>query len=161
MKHIIIKILLVLLPNIALAECSSYVIGFKGAGDQFDRIAFGRYAESRNMCTRVYAHEQIQAALDFIKRLDRPYMLYGFSAGAASVAHVARVVKRKPQYILTIGALSSTRLDFHLDDINYDNFFDASGRRNPAPGIHVTGVSHDLMQRYVTDFFDPKHLTKK
>jgi hypothetical protein len=145
----------------ALAECDSYVIGFKGAGGQFDRIAFDRYAESYNLCGKVFRHEQIHGALDFIKRIDRPYMLYGFSAGAAAVAYVARVAKRKPQYILTIGALSSTRLDFHHDDINYDNFFDASGRRNPAPGIHVAGVSHNLMQQYVTDFFNPKQLTPK
>jgi hypothetical protein len=154
MKKIIIKILLVLVPHIAVAKCSSYVIGFRGQGGAFDHVAFENYARVRNLCAVAYNHTEIKQAKSFIDSMNKPYMLYGFSAGAASVAYIFKTVKKKPGYILTIGALYSTRLDFDKFDVDYDNFFDESGRGQRSPGIHVTGVPHMRMQQYVNDFFN-------
>lgn len=152
---IFIAILLVLLPlTTAVAHCDSYIIGFRGQNGAFDSAAFNRYVSKRKSCSRVFNHEDIKTAMKFINSHKTPYSLYGFSAGASSVSYIVKHIKRKPSYIITIGAWHTTDVNFNRYDIDYDNFFDASGRNNKSPGIHVKDVPHFKMQQYVNKFFN-------
>lgn len=151
------KILLTLLlvySGIINAACTSYVIGFRGAGGAFDQPQFDRYAERNAACSVVYNSEEVDAAVQFIGGTTGPYQLYGFSAGASSIVQVLRRVKRMPEFVLTIGAWYTVNVDFTYYDIHFDNFFDASGRQQRSPGIHVYNVSHGRMQEYVNDFYE-------
>ena len=146
--------LLLLATSVSQAECDSYVIGFLGAGGAFDQAAFDRYAERNAACSLVYNSEEIIAAVNFINQTKGSYQLYGYSAGASSIVPVLRKVQRMPNFILTIGAWYTTDVDFGDYEINFDNFFDDSGRRQQSPGIHVYNVSHGKMQEYVNDFYE-------
>ena len=57
-------------------------------------------------------------------------------------------------FVLTIGAWYTTDVDFGDYEINFDNFFDESGRQQKSPGIHVYNISHGQMQEYVNDFYE-------
>lgn len=153
--YIILTILLTLLSSSASSHshCKSYVIGFRGLDGAFDSQAFNQYARQNKSCSRVYNHEDIKSAMKFINTVKTPYILYGFSAGASSVSYIVKHVKRKPGYVITVGAWHTTDVDFNKYDIDFDNFFDASGRNNKSPGIHVKNVPHFKMQQYVADFF--------
>ena len=146
--------LLLLATSVAQAECNSYVIGFRGQGGAFDQAAFDQYAEKQADCSVVYNFEEISSAVDFINQTSGSYQLYGFSAGASSVGQVLKKVRRMPNFVLTIGAWYTTDVDFSDYEINFDNFFDDSGRRQQSPGIHVYNVSHGKMQEYVNDFYE-------
>ena len=150
---ILITLLLLYSAN-TWSECSSYVIGFRGAGGVFDQAAFDRYAERTAACSLVYNSEEIDAAVQFINGTRGSYQLYGFSAGASSIVQVLRRVQRMPQFVLTIGAWYTVDVDFTHYDIDFDNFFDASGRGQNSPGIHFYHVSHDRIQEYVNDFYE-------
>lgn len=150
---IIITLILTILPLLSFAHCTKYVIGFRGQNESFDMTAFNQYARQNKSCSRVYNHEDIKSAMKFIDIIKKPYILYGFSAGASSVSYIVKHVKRKPGYVITIGAWYTTDVDFNKYDIDFDNFFDASGRSNKSPGIHVKNVPHFKMQQYVADFF--------
>ena len=150
----IILSLLILYSAFTHAACDSYVIGFRGAGGAFDQPQFERYAERNAACSLVYNSDEIEPAVQFIGGITVPYQLYGFSAGASSIVQVLRRVKRMPQFVLTIGAWYTVNVDFNHYDIDFDNFFDASGRGQRSPGIHVYNVSHGRMQEYVNDFYE-------
>ena len=150
----IILTLLLLYSATTYAACASYVIGFRGMGGAFDQTAFDRYAERNAACSLVYNSEEVDAAVQFIGGTTGSYQLYGFSAGASSIVQVLRLVKRMPQFVLTIGAWYTVDVDFTRYGIDFDNFFDASGRQQQSPGIHVYNVSHGRMQEYVNDFYE-------
>jgi hypothetical protein len=146
--------LFLLVTSVACAECSSYVIGFRGAGGAFDQAAFDRYAERNAACSLVYNSDEIDSAANFINQTTGSYQLYGFSAGASAIVQVLKKVKRMPNFVLTIGAWYTTDVDFGDYEINFDNFFDESGRQQKSPGIHVYNISHGKMQEYVNDFYE-------
>jgi hypothetical protein len=135
------------------AACNSYMIGFKGLGGVFDTKAFNEYAGRNVDCSILFEHQQIAEAAELMSRINKPYEIYGFSAGAASIMPFLKKVKRQPRYIITVGAVSSTNVDFSLYEINFDNFFDDSGKHNKSPGIYVRNIPHNKIQQYVTDFF--------
>ena len=150
----LLTLLLVFYTAVGSAKCSSYVIGFRGAGGAFDQAAFDRYAERNAACSLVYNSEEIVAAVNFINQTKGSYQLYGFSAGASAIVQVLKKVKRMPNFVLTIGAWYTTDVDFGNYEINFDNFFDESGRQQQSPGIHVYNISHGKMQEYVNDFYE-------
>ena len=133
--------------------CNSYMIGFKGLGGVFDTKAFNTYAARNVDCSILFEHQQYAEAAELMSRINKPYELYGFSAGAASIIPFLKKVKRQPRYIITVGAISSTNVDFSTYEINFDNFFDDSGKHNKSPGIYVRNMPHSKIQQYVTDFF--------
>lgn len=148
-------LLLLVLFSTSAEACKSYTVGFRGLGGQFDQQAFEQYARRNTDCVKVFDHTEIDRAAKFINKIKRPYELYGFSAGASSIKPVLKKVKRQPRYIITVGALYSTDVDFTRTEINFDNFFDASGKGSRSPGIHVKNVPHNKIQQYVADFFKP------
>jgi len=150
MKYLIFLLLLFTNPVLA---CKSYIIAFKGLDSAFDHTAFHDYADPRAECTLVFKHTEAARAIRFVNRNRVPYELYGYSAGAATAMTVVRQARRKPNYVLTVGAYYSTDVDFGRYDIDFDNFFDASGAGSTSPGIHVKNVAHSRIQRYVTEFF--------
>ena len=141
-----ILVVLLLLPCISFA-CDLYIIGFRGKGGAFDQQAFNEYAST--YCSRTYNAEQTNEALKFIKTINKPYELYGFSLGAISVATVLKNVSIKPEFVLTIGAHSTADVDFSKYSVKYKNYFDNSGILQKSPGIHVRNVPHMSMQKYV------------
>jgi hypothetical protein len=145
---------LLLFTSVAFAECQNYVIGFKGKGGVFDHESFEQYAQARHLCSLVYHHEQVDQALEFMNSFPGRYQLYGFSAGASSVAQVVKRAVKKPGYVITMGAHHTTDVDFNRYEIDFDNFFDASGRGNPSPGIHFPNISHGHIQKFVNEFFN-------
>lgn len=149
----ILLTVLLLFSNMSYAECDSYVIGFRGLGGQFDHQAFEQYAEQRASCSLVYNYTEVDEATVWIEAQGKPYELYGFSAGASSVAQVIPKVSRKPDYVVTIGAWYSTNVDFAQYGIDFDNYFDDSGRQQRSPGTHVYGVAHYKMQEYVNQYY--------
>jgi hypothetical protein len=150
MKYLLFLLLLFSNPAIA---CKSYIIGFRGLNSAFDHLAFYEYARTRADCMVVFNHTDYKKVVRFVDKHRAPYELYGYSAGAATAMTVVKQANRKPGYVLTIGAYYNTDVDFGKYEINFDNFFDASGVGQKSPGIHVKNVSHDRMQRYVTEFF--------
>ena len=149
-----LMIFFLLFCNTVWAECDSYVIGFRGLGGQFDHAAFEQYAAQRASCSLVYNYTEIDAAIEWIHSADRPYELYGFSAGASSVAQIVPRVARKPDYVVTVGAWYTTDVDFGRYGIDFDNYFDDSGRQQQSPGTHVYGVAHYKMQAHVNQFYN-------
>lgn len=139
-------VLILLFANVTYA-CDSYVVGFKGLGSQFDHEAFEHYVGSR--CSRLYSAADTPKAVEFIHTLNQPYELYGFSLGAQSVRTVLATAKTKPSFVLTIGAYHTADVDFDKYGVEYKNYFDASGRLQRSPGIHVPNVQHMKMQKYV------------
>jgi hypothetical protein len=146
--------LLLLTTGVAHADCGSYVIGFRGASGAFDQAAFDRYAERNADCSVVYNSDEITDAVEFINQTREPYQLYGYSAGASAIKPILRKVRRMPGFILTVGAWYLTDVNFDRYDIDFDNFFDESGRQQKSPGMHVPNVPHDRMQEYVTQFYE-------
>lgn len=143
--------LLLLLPITGYAACSSYLIGFKGTNAAFDTDAFNSYSSKIESCSRVYEWQQVDDARMFIDKLDVPYTLYGFSKGAESIINLVPKVKHLPKYIITIGAWHTVNVNFTKYNVKFDNYFDYSGGKQKSPGVHVTGVKHMEMQRYVND----------
>jgi hypothetical protein len=141
-----VLIVFLLFPCVSIA-CDLYVIGFRGKGEAFDQVAFNEYAGTA--CSRTYNAEQISEALGFIKTINKPYELYGFSLGAISVATVLKNVTSKPEFVLTIGAHSTADVDFDKYGVRYKNYFDNSGKLQKSPGIHVKNIPHMYMQKYV------------
>ncbi len=127
--------------------CDSYVIGFKGMNGAFDHQAFKDYVGTK--CSKLYDANQTQEALNFINTISKPYELYGFSLGAQSVRTVLKNARIKPKFVLTIGAYHTTNVNFDRYEVNYKNYFDASGTKQTSPGIHVKNVDHMQMQKYV------------
>lgn len=135
------------------SACDSYVIGFRGLNRAFDQPAFDRYADQRGSCSLVYDYTEIVEAVSFIDHIQEPYELYGYSAGAVTIGQVLPRVTRLPEYVITVGALSSVNVDFSRYGIRFDNYFDDSGRQQRSPGRYIPGVAHDRIQAYVNRFY--------
>jgi len=129
--------------------CERLIIGFKGINDLFDSQAFNQYAKKQNACPMTYSWNQAHLAVKFINRNNKQYQLYGYSKGAESIKHVLQNVKRKPYLIVTIGAYHTAQVNYSKYGVKTLNYFDSSGRRNIASGIHIAGVSHQAIQSYV------------
>lgn len=134
------------------AKADGVMIGFRGARGAFDAAAFRAHAERRGLRPVILSAEQHEQALRIIRQNPGPYELYGYSKGAVAVGHVMRKVRAqglpRPKHVITVGALRSVNVDWRPYGVPFRNWFDASGRGNPAPGIHVRGVGHDRIQRY-------------
>jgi len=150
-----IKYLLALVLMIGSAQAQT-VIGFRGKGGAFDEQAFAEYAAKKNATGIILYADQIDRAVRQIKE-NRPYELYGYSLGAASVSRVLKEVERqnlpKPTFALTVGAYWSTDVDFRKYNIKFENYFDNSGAGQKSPGKHIGGIHHGYIMRYVTDNF--------
>lgn len=133
--------------------CDSYVIGFRGLNRAFDQRAFDRYADMRGSCSLVYDYTEVVEAAEFIDYIQEPYELYGFSAGAVTIGQILPRVARLPDYIMTVGALSSVNVDFSRYGVRFDNYFDDSGRHQRSPGRYIPGVAHDKIQAHVNRFY--------
>jgi hypothetical protein len=137
----------------AESACDSYVIGFRGLNRAFDQRAFDRYADLRVSCSLVYDYAEVAEAVSFVDYIQEPYELYGYSAGAVTIGQILPQVSRLPEYVITVGALSSVNVDFSRYGIHFDNYFDASGRSSRSPGRYIPGVAHDRIQAYVNRFY--------
>ena len=96
-----------------------------------------------------YSWNQSHLAVKFINRNKIQYQLYGYSKGAESIKHVLKNVKHKPYSIITIGAYHTAQVNYSVYGVETRNYFDDSGKRNIAPGIHIVNVSHQAIQSYV------------
>ena len=136
-----------------MAECSSYIIAFRGLHEAFDYKAFNQYVEIKKSCGEVFSWKESEKANDFIVAKNMRYELYGFSKGAETVAKLLPKLKNKPVYILTVGAYKSVDVDFTKYNIPYDNFYDYSGIGQTSPGKLFRGISHQNIQAYINQFF--------
>lgn len=150
MKYIL---LLLLFVSQNCFGCDKYVIGFKGINDLFDSRAFNQYAKKINACAMTYSWNQSHIAVKFINSNNKPYQLYGYSKGAESIKHVLKNAKHKPYSIITIGAYHTAQVNYSMYGIETRNYFDSSGRRNIAPGVHIKNVSHQAIQAYVNKHY--------
>ena len=100
-----------------------------------------------------YSWNQAHLAVKFINRNNKQYQLYGYSKGAESIKHVLKNVKHKPYSIVTIGAYHTAQVNYGVYGIETRNYFDSSGRRNVAPGVHISNVSHQAIQSYVNKHY--------
>ena len=136
-----------------LSDCDSYVVGFRGLNRAFDQPAFDLYADQRGSCSLVYDYTEVAEAASFVDHIQEPYELYGYSAGAMTIGQILPRVSRLPEYVITVGALSSANVDFSRYGIRFDNYFDDSGRGSRSPGRYIPGVAHDRIQAYVNRFY--------
>lgn len=139
--------LLFCIPSVAFA-CKGYVIGFKGLKDAFDMTSFEKYATIKNYCSKVYSWKEHVKAIDFINKTYKPYHLYGYSKGAETVGRVLKYAKRKPKYVITMGAYKTTDVNFDKYKVKYDNYFDDSGIGQKSPGTFLK-VPHYQIQKEV------------
>jgi hypothetical protein len=141
----------------ATAEPQGIIIGFRGSQEQFDQSAFEDFAKKRNLIPFVASPYYFARVVDKINQHRGYYELYGYSLGAQAVrqvvVHIHQARGHMPARITTVGAHSKTNVNFAPYGIEFDNYFDASGRDNRAPGQHLS-VPHDLIMRYVTDNFN-------
>ena len=144
-KDVFVKFLLLLFPLHAIA-CSEYVIGFKGLNDVFDHVSFAQYAEHREACTQLYKWHQHDQAVSFVEHAKVKYSLYGFSKGAEASFKFMQRVKHKPEFIVTVGAYSTTNVDFSPFGVKFLNVFDYSGKGQRSPGIHLSVPHHKIQQ---------------
>jgi hypothetical protein len=149
MKKIVLSILLSL-PLFTHA-CEGYVIGFKGLNDSFNYVAFHKYSNRLGYCSKSFSWFQDKEALHYIQTLKKPYRLYGFSRGAQTVSDILKQTKKKPEYVVTIGAYKTANVNFDKYDIRYDNFFDHSGVGQKSPGVFFN-VSHADIEKEVSEF---------
>jgi len=147
MKRFILTFVLTI--PIIVHACTGYVIGFKGLNEAFDNDAFITYSNHFNYCNKVYSWHQHEEALNFIHNLDVRYRLYGYSKGAATVEYILKNnKKKKPEYVITIGAYKTTNVNFDKYKVKYKNYFDDSGRGQKSPGVFLQ-VSHSEIQKEV------------
>jgi hypothetical protein len=147
MKRFILTFVLTV-PIITHA-CTGYVIGFKGLNDAFDNDAFTTYSNHFNYCNKVYSWHQHDEALKFIHNLHVKYRLYGYSKGAATVEYILKNnKKKKPEYVITIGAYKTTNVNFDKYKVKYKNYFDDSGIGQKSPGMFLK-VPHSEIQKEV------------
>ena len=138
--------------------CGQYVVGFKGINDIFDNDAFIEYANKKKSCYKAFSHLEVDQAVKFISKINMPYQLYGYSAGAGSVGRLLLLLKNHkialPYYIITIGAYRTTDVNFTSYNIKYHNYFDESGLGQKSPGITITGIGHDKIQKFINRSID-------
>ena len=146
-------IFLLLLFSSNLFACESYLLGFRGANKMFDEKVFIEYAYHHNMCWYIFNAEQNKQAVKLISQIKKPYELYGFSLGAETIRQVLQEVQikkmQKPNHVITIGAHYATNVNFAKYDVSFINYFDESGKGQKSPGIHISGVPHNQIQKVV------------
>lgn len=127
-----------------------FIIGFTGLNEAFDDSAFTNFARDRRLIPIKLSWTQESVALTLIRNSQGYYELYGFSKGAETVKSVVRRrVGRLPGCVTTVGAYRTTNVDFRPDRVPFLNFFDASGRGNPAPGLFLDNVGHSSIQSHI------------
>jgi hypothetical protein len=147
MKKLVLTFLLA--APLAALGCAGYVIGFRGLNEAFDYDTFRAYSEHHGYCSRVYSWNQHTAALNFINQLDVKYRLYGYSRGAITVGQIlGHTPRKKPEYVITLGAHWTADVNFDRYGVKYKNYFDDSGRGQKSPGVFLQ-VSHFEIQREV------------
>jgi hypothetical protein len=146
MKYIFLILLLI---SHNCFGCDQYIIGFKGVNNLFDGVAFNQYATKQKACPITYNWDQAKLAVEFINGSKKQYQLYGYSKGAESIREVLPNVKRKPCLIITVGAYHTAKVNYSVYGVRTKNYFDASGKRNIAPGVHIKDVNHQAIQSYV------------
>jgi hypothetical protein len=150
MKKLLILLLFV---STNLFACETYIFGFRGANRMFDVKVFIEYAYHHNMCWYIFNANQNKQAVKLIKEINKPYELYGFSLGAETIRQVLIEVHskkmRKPNHVITIGAFHTTNVNFEKFDVSFINYFDESGKGQKSPGIHISGVPHNQIQKVV------------
>ena len=146
---------LLLAPTVTLA-CSGWLIGFRGQNEVFDYEAFADYAVIRGLCFRSYSWHQGEDAVRALQNIRAPYHLYGFSRGAETVAALLRQGRVRPQSVITVGAFRTVDVDFDRYGIQYQNYFDRSGRGQRSPGVYLD-VDHGRVQRTVTEIYRGKN----
>lgn len=130
-----------------------FVIGFTGLNEAFDDSAFATFARDRRLIPIKLSWTQEATALTIIRNSQGYYELYGFSKGAETVKSVVRKrVGRLPGCVTTVGAYRTTNVDFRPDRVPFLNFFDASGRGNPAPGLFLDNIDHSSIQSHINRF---------
>lgn len=139
-----------------LAKADTVVIGLKGLNNAFDSAAFYEYALLKKAKPIIVEHTKIQSIHQLLdKTHPNNYILYGFSFGASTVSKIVkdRFAKNKtmPSEIITIGAYHTTDVDFSKYNIQFNNFFDLSGKNNKGPGYHLPNVPHMRMQQAVNN----------
>ena len=144
---------LLLFVSMNVFACDTYIFGFRGANRMFDEKTFIEYAYYHNMCWVIYNADQNKQAVKLIGEINKPYELYGFSLGAETIRQILKEVHfrkiRKPNHVITIGAYHTTNVNFERFDVSFINYFDESGRGQKSPGIHITGVPHNQIQKVV------------
>ena len=140
-------------PTRSSVDCDSYIVGFRGLNRAFDQPAFDRYSDQRGSCSLVYNYTESNLAVQFVDAVAEPYELYGYSAGAVAVGQVLQQAQRLPSYVITVGALASVDVNFTPWGIQFDNYFDDSGRGSRSPGRYIPGVAHDRIQAYINRFY--------
>lgn len=127
-----------------------FVIGFTGLNEAFDDSAFATFARDRQLIPIKLSWTQESVALTLIRNSQGYYELYGFSKGAETAKSVVRKrVGRSPGCVTTVGAYRTTNVDFRPDRVPFLNFFDASGRGNPGPGLHLDNIDHSSIQLHI------------
>jgi hypothetical protein len=133
--------------------CDAYILGFRGANRMFDEKVFIEYAHHHNMCWHIFNAEQSRQAIKLISQIKKPYELYGFSLGAETIRAILKEVRskkmRKPNHVITIGAYRTTDVNFEKYDVSFINYFDESGKGQKSPGIYISGVPHNQIQKVV------------
>lgn len=129
-----------------ILACTGEVFVFKGLHGALDYRAAQLYADHNNLCLRVYDWQQYDKVIAKIEQHTMQYHLYGFSKGAESVTKVLEQVKRKPVFVVTVGAHKTTNVDFSKFNVSFINIFDWSSRGHQSPGVFVN-VSHDKAQQ--------------
>lgn len=147
-------VILMLMPITAWA-CSGWVIGFRGLNEVFDHRAFADYAEMQGRCFRSFGWQQMAQAETVMLTMTQPYELYGFSAGAQTVAELLRRGRVRPDSVITVGAYRTVDVNFDRYGVPYRNYFDRSGRGQQSPGVYLD-VSHDRVQAVVTRLLQSK-----
>jgi hypothetical protein len=144
---------LLLFVSLNVFACDTYIFGFRGANRMFDEKVFIEYAHHHNMCWHIFNAEQNRQVVKLIGQINRPYELYGFSLGAESIRAVLKEVQfkkmRKPNHVITIGAFRTTNVNFEKYGVSFINYFDESGKGQKSPGIHISGVPHNQIQKVV------------
>jgi hypothetical protein len=151
-------LLLLMLYSISGIACDRYVVGFRGINDIFDNDAFVEYADKKKSCYKAFSHLEVDQAVKFISKIDMPYQIYGYSAGARSVGRALAFLKKDkimmPYYIITIGAYRTADVNFTRYNIEYHNYFDESGLGQRSPGITIIGIGHDKIQKFINRSID-------
>lgn len=145
-------LLVLLLPGVASA-CRINIVAFSGIDGSFNHGALATYAHKVGGCTRVFGWSQVREATNYINSTIKPYQLYGYSRGAASIRPVLEHVNRDPVYIITVGAWRTVDLDFTSYRVKFSNYFDGSGVGQKSPGSHHPDVPHYRIQEWINRYY--------
>ena len=139
-----------------VASQAADLIAFRGLGGAFDHVAFHEFAQRKHMRAVVFNSTEVGRALTHIENSTAHYELYGFSQGAVAVGQVLRKQQASggamPRHVITIGAHSTTDIDFAKFGVPFENYLDDSGRSSRGPGTFLK-VPHMQMQSKVNEIY--------